>query len=190
MPAIISTDKDSIVIRVNDMFNSYKNAGFIKITATKGSLNPQNLSITDSTNTLLFFNDSTQVHGTYLNISKPVTIYVASEKKGKYIMNIKVLDIIGKPSYKSIPVNVIENIRPNAYFNVTQNNTLITIDASASNSKYGQIRTYNYIIDGINNIKTSPIFTKSLAPGLHTISLIVIDDLGIESLITTKYITI
>jgi hypothetical protein len=189
-PANITTNKDTLIVRQNDFHNTNSNNGFFIVTATKGSFAPKSLFLIDSTNTLFFYLDSVEVKNNPINIEKPTSIFVASKKIGTYWITLKVLDIINKPSFKTIPVYVVENIIPIAAMSITITANGLNIDATASTSKYGKIRLYDYIIDGEHTVTTSAKIIKNITPGQHIISLITIDDLSYKSIMITKTITI
>jgi len=190
----ILTDKDSMTIREKDYSNYFAGAGFIRITAKDSMATGMYLSVYDSTNHLEVFYDSTR-------LTKPVAInqytvlYIACKDTGVFPLTVKVVDRFEKESIRIIPVRVVANQVPEAVLQVGIVNYapgmgVYTIDASKSYSAMSRIIHYTFLIDNNETSLVNSSIKTTLYSGIHTIGLMVTDDLGARSALKTELITI
>lgn len=190
----ILTDKDSMTIREKDYSNYFIAAGFIRITAKDSMAKGMYLSVYDSTNHLEVFYDSTR-------LTKPVAInqytvlYIACKDTGVFPLTVKIVDRFEKESIRIIPVRVVANQVPEAVLQVGIVNYapgmgVYTIDASKSYSAMSRIVHYTFLIDNNETSLVNSSIKTTLYSGIHTIGLMVTDDLGARSALKTDQITI
>ena len=186
----VAFDKDTLKIRVNDVYNSNNNAGYLTIHAVATSNSAAYTKIIDSTGTFKVYLDGKNIVNQPLDIANTVKLFVSANKEGLHILKFNTYDRFGQYSTKSLVVNVVSNLPPIGLFTYKIINQTIQIDASTSYSLNGKIIKYSYYFDGVEYTISNNNYTKTLTPGVHEVGLIVTDDLGAPSIIIKKIIQI
>jgi hypothetical protein len=186
----VAFDKDTLKIRVNDLYNTNNNASYLTIHAVETTNPAAYTKVIDSTGTFKVFLDGKNILNQAIDVANKVKLFVSGSKEGLHILNFNTYDRFGQYSTKSLIVNVVPNIAPTGIFTYKIINQTIQIDASTSYSLNGKIIKYSYYFDGIEYTIASSNYTKTLTPGLHEVGLVVTDDLGAPSIIVKKIIQI
>jgi len=176
---VILTDKDSLNVRYKDYSNFNLGAGYLKINLQNNFFVGLNLTFIDSLNIFKVFYEG-KLLTLPLAVNQYSIIFVSCEKIGQYPFIIKCVDAFGNASTKIIIVNSVDDVPPVANLSLFESTgtSVYTLDGSLSSSPKSSIVTYNFYID--NYLVTSKLskVDYQFYSGTHTVSLIVVDDLG------------
>jgi len=163
------------------------------------SLHQMNIQYSDTSGKVHFV-----YRGVLMEDSKPIIVagdstsmFCYCDTSGIYAVDFYLTDQLGKVSAKTLIVNCLSNDKavPNLYLefvdSAQRDNWYYRFDATKTNKQYGRITGYYFTV---NNL---PLFSPSAVAnwifhlrGEQTVSLYVVDDLGLHSDTITKKILI
>ncbi len=157
---------------------------------------------------IMYSDTSGKVHFTYRGVlledSKPVivagdstTVYCSCDTAGVYNVDFYLTDHLGKVFTRPLIVNCLGNDKAKADLFVEfvdsseVNNWYYRFDATKTDKKYGRIMGYYFNVNGLDIFNRTAVMSWIFhSRGEQTISLYVIDDLGLHSDTTTQKIII
>jgi uncharacterized lipoprotein YajG len=194
----LSFNKDTITIREKDYRNiNWTNNGRLTINCADQS-HQLNLQFSDTSSKVHFnFRGDSLISGQPILVMDKVEMFVSCDTVGIYGLDFKLTDQLGKITQKQLIVKCLANQKAKAsFFYVPLENSQLqswgyVFDASNSQKPDGIITAYHYSINGQAVTTNLPVMNWTFhAKGTHNVNLYVTDDLGKNSDMFYKQITI
>ena len=194
----LSFNKDTITIREKDYRNiNWTNNG--KLTLYCGDQTHQlNIQFSDTSGKVHFnYLGDSLISGQPVLVMDSITVFVSCDTAGIYGIDFILIDQLGKITQKQLVVKCLGNQKAIAsfFYMPLENNQLqswnYVFDASNSAKTDGIITAYHYSINGQAVTTNQKVMYWTFhAKGTHTVNLYVTDDLGKNSDMFYKQITI
>ncbi len=190
--------KDTVRIREKDYTNvRYTNNGRLTIYCSESG-HELNLQLEDTSSRVhVIYRGAEITSGASLPVMDSIVVFINADEAGMYALDFYLSDRLGKTAKKTLLVQCSTNQQPIASFffvavtPATLQSWPYVFDASLSGKPDGVITAYHFTINGQAVDTNQPVMNWTFhAKGEHTIELYVTDDLGKNSEVFTKKITI
>ena len=187
---VLSLQRDTLLIRERDSVNAGGlNKGKLVIYASP-SERQLNLQFSDTSGKLQVFyrGQPLQPFQPLLVAGDSTLIYLQCDYPGTYRLDLFLTDQLGKQVQRMLIVVCMPNARPLSELSLhfadssRPGNWIYDLDASASSDGDGVILGYYFLVDGQAVFSPSPVIQWVFYNrGEHTITLFLLDDLGLHS---------